>query len=99
MFPLWQRRYVYHNLFNTRKKKLNLFLLGHWARDCVEGGRDREGGGGGGGRGGARGGRGGGGYGRDRSPRREGGRGYDRDNRRYSFLSQSSVLCFPATCC
>lgn len=52
---------------------------GHWARDCVEGGRDREGGGGSGGRG-ARGGRGG--FGRDRSPRRDGGRGYDRDNRR-----------------
>ncbi|KAG2198560.1 hypothetical protein INT46_005526 [Mucor plumbeus] len=49
---------------------------GHWARDCLEGGRD-------GGREGGRGGRGGGrgGFGRDRSPRRDGGRGNDRDRR------------------
>ncbi|EPB83212.1 hypothetical protein HMPREF1544_10060 [Mucor circinelloides 1006PhL] len=54
---------------------------GHWARDCLEAGREgaRDGGrdsgrGGRGGRGGSR-----GGFGRDRSPRRDGGRGNDRD--------------------
>jgi hypothetical protein len=75
-------------------KGSSCILLGHWARDCVEGGRDREGGGGSGGRGGARGGRGGG-YGRDRSPRRDGGRGFDRDSRRYSFFPVISSL-FPS---
>ncbi|KAL9543017.1 hypothetical protein MBANPS3_008312 [Mucor bainieri] len=54
---------------------------GHWARDCLEGGRDAgRDGGRGGGRGGMGGGRGGG-FGRDRSPRRDGGRGHDRDRR------------------
>lgn len=65
----------------TRKR------IGHWARDCLEAGREgaREGGrdSGRGGRGGRGGGRGG--FGRDRSPRRDGGRGNDRD-RRYSFF-------------
>ncbi|KAK4510330.1 uncharacterized protein ATC70_004760 [Mucor velutinosus] len=51
---------------------------GHWARDCLEGGRD---GGRGGGRGGMAGGGGRNGFGRDRSPRRDGGRGNDRDRR------------------
>ncbi|GAN01139.1 alteRNAtive splicing factor SRp20/9G8 [Mucor ambiguus] len=55
---------------------------GHWARDCLEGGRDAgRDAGRGGGRGGMGGGRGGGGFGRDRSPRRDGGRGNDRDRR------------------